>query len=346
MHTFSLCMIVKNEERVLARCLDSLQGIFDQIVIVDTGSTDSTVEIAKKYTDEIYHFQWVQDFSAARNFAFSKCNCDYIYSADADEVLDEKNRLELINLKMNLLPEIEIVQFLYVNTEQYATTENQKKELRPKLYKRLRTFTWIDPIHESVNLHPVVFDSDIEIVHMPESIHSKRDFSVFENAWQKGEYLSDKLLSMYARELWIAGEKEDYDKARDFFYENLFNERRGQELHTICYIILARAARLEDNTADFFKWTLKNIATEAASEICFEIGAYYENIGDLEEAILWYINASSETKPVIDLCCPKNALIKISECYTKMAENSEELRQNFLEIAVEYKEKADSMLVY
>ena len=72
MISISLCMIVKNEERVLERCLQSLQGLMDEIIIVDTGSTDRTKEIAKKYTDKIYDFTWIDDFSAARNFSFSK----------------------------------------------------------------------------------------------------------------------------------------------------------------------------------------------------------------------------------------------------------------------------------
>ena len=71
MITISLCMIVKNEEAVLARCLDSLRGLMDEIIIVDTGSTDNTKEIALKYTDKVYDFSWGDDFAAARNFSFS-----------------------------------------------------------------------------------------------------------------------------------------------------------------------------------------------------------------------------------------------------------------------------------
>ena len=71
MVTISVCMIVKNEEAVLERCLDSLNGIAEEIIIVDTGSTDKTKEIAAKYTDKIYDFTWIHDFSAARNFAFT-----------------------------------------------------------------------------------------------------------------------------------------------------------------------------------------------------------------------------------------------------------------------------------
>ena len=124
MVTISLCMIVKNEEKVLRRCLDSVKDLMDEIIIVDTGSTDRTKQIAKEYTEQIYDFQWTDDFSAARNFSFSKATKEYIYVADADEMLDEINRQRFSRLKEVLLPEIDIVQMLYCNQLQYNTTYN------------------------------------------------------------------------------------------------------------------------------------------------------------------------------------------------------------------------------
>ena len=153
----SLCMIVKNEEKVLARCLDSIADLMDEIIIVDTGSTDATKEIAARYTDRIYDFEWVEDFSAARNFSFSKATRDYIYTADADEVLDEENRQRFRELKELLLPEIEIVQMKYCNQLSQGTAYNFDEEYRPKLYKRQREFVWIEPVHEMVRLDPVSY---------------------------------------------------------------------------------------------------------------------------------------------------------------------------------------------
>ena len=109
MVTISVCMIVKNEADILARCLDSLSGLYEELIIVDTGSTDATKEIAAQYTDRIYDFVWCNDFAAARNFAWSKASMEYIYSADADEVLDEENYRQFKMLKQVLDPAIEIV---------------------------------------------------------------------------------------------------------------------------------------------------------------------------------------------------------------------------------------------
>ena len=76
MVSVSLCMIVKNEEEVLARCLENVQGIVDEIIVVDTGSTDNTREIAERYTQQVYDFAWKDDFAAARNFSISKGHGD------------------------------------------------------------------------------------------------------------------------------------------------------------------------------------------------------------------------------------------------------------------------------
>ena len=91
MITISLCMIVKNEEDVLERCLRSAEGIADEIIIADTGSTDQTKEIALRCGAKVYDFVWKDDFAAARNFAFSKATCDYLFWLDADDVVPEQN---------------------------------------------------------------------------------------------------------------------------------------------------------------------------------------------------------------------------------------------------------------
>jgi glycosyltransferase involved in cell wall biosynthesis len=97
MKTIALCMIVKNEEEYLRRCLDSVRDKVNQIVIVDTGSTDETVSIAKEYTNEVYHFEWVNDFAAARNESIRYARTDYILVLDADEYLENSvNILECI----------------------------------------------------------------------------------------------------------------------------------------------------------------------------------------------------------------------------------------------------------
>ncbi|NLD35388.1 MAG: tetratricopeptide repeat protein, partial [Desulfatiglans sp.] len=88
-NTISCCMIVKNEEKYLDKCLASVKGYVDELIIVDTGSTDSTVDIAKKYTDKVYFHPWENSFSKARNQALSYATCDWVFQIDGDEELME-----------------------------------------------------------------------------------------------------------------------------------------------------------------------------------------------------------------------------------------------------------------
>lgn len=106
-------MIVRDEEGTLARCLDSVKDIVDEIIIVDTGSIDKTKEIAKKYTSNIYDFEWIDDFSAARNYSFSKATKDFIMWMDADDVILEKDRINLKELKEKLDHSVGMVMMQY-----------------------------------------------------------------------------------------------------------------------------------------------------------------------------------------------------------------------------------------
>ena len=215
--TLSVCMIVKNEEKLLRRCLDSLKGLYDELVIVDTGSTDSTKDIAWEYTREVYDFEWVNDFAAARNFAFSKCSKDYIYTVDADEVIDDANREQFEVLKQYLDPKYEIVKMWYLTPINFNDANGYEREYRPKLFKRLRSWTWIDPVHESMRLEPVIFESDICIKHLPAVSHVGRDCAIYEKVIERGGVLSPKLHGLYARELYLTGGTSDLFRAKDYF---------------------------------------------------------------------------------------------------------------------------------
>lgn len=91
----SLCMIARNEERFLRSCLNSVKGLVQEIILVDTGSTDKTVDIAGEFGAKVYYFQWCDDFAAARNFSIDKATGDWILVLDADEELDRSTIPEI-----------------------------------------------------------------------------------------------------------------------------------------------------------------------------------------------------------------------------------------------------------
>ncbi|MCR5823068.1 MAG: glycosyltransferase family 2 protein [Lachnospiraceae bacterium] len=291
--TISVCMIVKNEEKVLARCLDSLKTIADEIVIADTGSTDRTKEIAAQYTDKIYDFEWIGDFSAARNFVFSKATGDYIYSADADEVLDLGNIKRFQVLKKCMIPEVEIVTMIYVNPKDINMAYNNLRERRPKLFKRLRTFTWIDPIHETVRLDPVVFDSDVEILHCPEENHSRRDFDAFLKVLAEQGDMSDRLWSMYAKELFFNGNAEDFKTAAPFFEKRMDGGETFESLEAVCVVTRTMLetgdfGRVEEFAAQY------DTFEERPAELGYILGQIFERMGNGERAEHYYDLSSQD----------------------------------------------------
>lgn len=321
---FSLCMIVKNESAVLRRCLDSLKDIMDEIIIVDTGSTDDTKKIAAEYTPYLYDYVWNDDFAAARNFAFSKATGDYIYSADADEVLDRENQDKLKALKRAILPEVEIVQMIYVTEQINHPTENFTRDLRPKLFKRLREFTWIEPIHETINVNPVIFDSDIEVQHHPQGNHSNRDFSVFERIITEKGVLSDRLMGMYLRELYKAGTEEELKRAEDFF-ERALAGKRAEGKDVLCRQIIAvllKIYRITDNPVSILKVSLSEEATIPSAEICMELGYFFMKKEDYEEAAEWFHKAGYDCESEIDVASSgTSAFMALALCYRKIAKS-------------------------
>lgn len=298
MASISVCMIVKNEEAVLKRCLDSLEGIADELIIVDTGSTDRTKEIAALYTSRIYDFTWIHDFAAARNFAFSKATKEYIYSADADEVLEETDRKKFLQLKQVLLPEIEIVEMIYVNPTDCNMVYNFTREPRPKLFKRLREFRWIDPIHETVALAPLVYSSDIEIQHRPQSMHSGRDFEALQRELKRSGRLSERLYSMYAKELFISGTEQDFLEAAPWFEKRLEQDDITMDARTEAVCVLAKHCALQQKQEAVLSMVLEAVSGTCmpAAELFYLLAEYYEAAGNQEAAILWYKKAAMEAE--------------------------------------------------
>lgn len=145
--------MVKNEEEIIEKALESVKD-FDEIIVVDTGSTDKTKEIAKKYTNNIYDFPWIDDFSAARNFAIEKATGDWIYSIDADQILlspvklvkEEAQRAEDEGHKTALV---------------LTKTSAGHEHWREVLFKKDPEVFWKGAYHESISI-PSTFKSKVE----------------------------------------------------------------------------------------------------------------------------------------------------------------------------------------
>ncbi|MFH1993503.1 MAG: glycosyltransferase [Pseudomonadota bacterium] len=144
--TISCVMIVKNEEVFLEKCLLSVKDWVDEIIIVDTGSTDRTVEIAKRYTDKMYFHPWKDSFSKARNQALAYATCDWIFQIDADEELVQEDTHILLDAVQN--EEIEAILVQIVSTLREGKSESIHSVER--IFRNNRLIHYEGRVHERV----------------------------------------------------------------------------------------------------------------------------------------------------------------------------------------------------
>ena len=164
MISVSLCMIVKNEEDVLERCLTSAAALADEIIIVDTGSTDRTKEIAARFTSLIFDFPWRDDFAAARNESFAHASMDYCMWLDADDVLLEADQAAFLALKETLDPAVSVVMAPYHTgfDEGGRVTFSYYRE---RLIKNRAGMRWEGAVHEAVTPVGQIFYGDFAVTH-------------------------------------------------------------------------------------------------------------------------------------------------------------------------------------
>lgn len=144
---FSVCIIAKNEEKNIARCLKSLQPLSCEIVVVDTGSVDATKEIAARYTENIYDYVWEDDFAAAKNYAIERASNPYVLVLDSDEFVehfDKKQLEQQLRIHPNEVGRIKRVNYLTKNGE-----KQEQREWINRIFSK-EAFHYEGRIHEQV----------------------------------------------------------------------------------------------------------------------------------------------------------------------------------------------------
>lgn len=201
MITISLCMIVKDEEKTLGRCLGSVSDIVDEIIIVDTGSKDNTKEIAKSFGAKIYELAWEDNFAKARNYSFSKATKGYQMWLDGDDYIDDLNCQKLKKLKNELDNTVDSIMMTYslIRNENGETTYSTR---RNRIVKREKGFRWIGKVHEYLSVFGNIYQSDIAINHNKQKKLTNRNLMIFKNMEEKNEEFSTRDLFYYANELY------------------------------------------------------------------------------------------------------------------------------------------------
>lgn len=295
MPTISLCMIVKDEQDVIHRCLSSVAEVVDEIIVVDTGSTDDTVAICRQFTPYLYTYQWQQDFAAGRNFAFSKATCEYIFWLDADDVIDPECRDALLALKARLSADVYFLPYNYSQDEYGQSTCTLYRE---RIVKNDGTFAWKYPVHEVIhNIHGRT--------HMHENIpvrHARtqkgmeqdkgRNLSILQHAVQQDTYAGDARIWFYlGRELHDHQRFEEAIAAFERFlmFPHTWWEERMMALFRIAQCHACLAGKDNDHAYAAETFARKAIALDARwAEPYFVLGEIAYQKQDYEEAALWF----------------------------------------------------------
>lgn len=145
----SLCMIVKDEEKNLPRCLESIKNLVDEMIIVDTGSKDKTVEIAQSYGAKVYYFKWCDNFSAARNESLKHAAKDWILILDADDEFCSEDKIKFENLKLNLDKKY-VYCFETLSYLGYEKSFDISINMNPRLFKNKYGYHYSGAVHNQL----------------------------------------------------------------------------------------------------------------------------------------------------------------------------------------------------
>lgn len=339
MVTISLCMIVRDEEDVLARCLDSVRAAVDEIIIVDTGSRDATREIARRYTERVFDFPWQDDFAAARNFSFAQAAMDYLLWLDADDMLPPASLQALLRLKQTLPPEAAVVMAPYhiAFDEQGAPRFVYERE---RLLKNNAGFRWQGAVHEAITPSGLVLHADAFVVEHRKlkSGDPDRNLRIFEKQLAAGAVLSPRERFYYARELYY---HQRYAEAVAAFHEFLAMPGGWLENRLEAYQMIAACQERQGALDEALRTLLHSLAEAAPrAALCCEIGRCLFEKGNYPAAIFWYQTAASCEKTAhggafIDPdCYDYTPYLQLCVCYYRLGDVATARRYHALAAAL------------
>ncbi len=260
----SLCMIVKDEERRLPKCLSSVKNVVDEIVVVDTGSCDRTPYIAQKFGAKVYHFQWCNDFSAARNAALKYVTGEWILVLDADETLTQKIVPQL-KQAINTLDE-----YLLINlVRQEVGAAQSPYSMVSRLFRNHPQIRFSRPYHALVD------DSISEILRQ-------------EPHWQVG-YLSGTAILHYGYQKDIIAQNNKHAKAQKAMEEFLAAHPSDPYVCSKLGALYVETGKITEGV-DLLN---KGVAAaqqnyEILYELYYHLGIAYSRLQNPKQAIVYY----------------------------------------------------------
>ncbi|MCL2101380.1 MAG: glycosyltransferase [Fibromonadales bacterium] len=305
----SLCMIVKNEEKNIGECLESARGLADEIIVVDTGSNDKTIEIAKSYGAKIEHFAWTKDFSAARNYSISKASCQWIVWLDADDRVPAKTAEEL-RKKISTESMNKVFYLVICNTANEGKTGTRFSQIR--VFPNNLEIRFQGKIHEHIlpsvkKLNLIEEKCALEIFHTgyedPIILKEKqiRNLDLFKEEYPDLMKMDSNAMFHYAVSLEII---EDYENAL-LWQKNAFEKAKMERYNYLETLIPQNIARiLEELERIDEAMEYLDISLKLEPNFGFAINQkakLFDKLGRKEEAVKWFGYQASFVQKVVSL---------------------------------------------
>lgn len=296
----SACIIAKNEEKYIEQCLRHLLSYELEIVVVDTGSTDRTKEIALKYTDKVYDFAWMNDFSAARNFAASKASNNWILVVDCDEYVKELDTQAVRICMQKHLHHVGMMKIKNIHTQENGEQTYQIDEV-PRLYNRnfyeyrFRIHEQITPKKSDLKSEVVLytFQMPVMVEHhgydlSPEEMQIKqeRNLHLLQSALGENAY-DDYLYFQIAQSYHILKKDEEAAEAMAQCFARNPDPAKGYM--KIAIPVYAKILRKVKRSKDALEHLLKYQDIIKTAEFSYLLGCCYQECGENLKALLTFV---------------------------------------------------------
>ena len=326
MMTLSLCMIVKNEEKVIRRCLESVKEVCDEMIVVDTGSQDNTREIAAACGAKVFSFPWTYDFAAARNYSFSLASSDYLLWLDADDVFTEENRKKLAQLK-----EKESEADAYFLRYEAAFDEQGKPTFwfyRERILRRASRPVWAGAVHEAICVSGKRVYCDIAVTHLRGEKARGRNLFLYAYQFAHGRMPDDRQKYYFAREL---SDNGLYDTAAAVFESFLQGEGCAADKTDACRALAFCYKKLGLRRQRLLALLRAIEFAPPRAELCCDTGEFFVEQENWEQAIFWY-RLALHTGGTSGFVCPDRSgflpCIWLCVCYDRLGDHAKAKEYN------------------
>ena len=299
---WSLAMIVRDAEAQIGDVLDDATEVCDELIVVDTGSNDDTMRVAAEHGARVVEFQWIDDFSAARNASFEQCSGEWILWLDADDRIPPEAQEHFLQLKKELEGRLDVNAVMMPYNISFSEADPSVCTFsfdRERVIRRRAELRWAGPVHECIDVRgPTMRWPAAWVEHRPRSEDrgSKvdRNLMILERAWMAGDDSSRTLF-------YLANELRDHQRWEDALlaYREYFTKTGTVVWERYSALLsMATCADALGNEGDKLGFLLEALKLDSTrAEAFMRFGYHYYNAREWQRAVPFFAAACSLRRP-------------------------------------------------